>query len=90
MLRPLLLVAYEVTVYPILAKRYGPEGILRGCTFGYVLSYGIFLALSYMATTAVDQNVLYAGLILTIVIAVAVNPAFIAADQLIVSQTEAR
>ncbi|KAL7006810.1 hypothetical protein EMMF5_003696 [Cystobasidiomycetes sp. EMM_F5] len=65
MLRPLLLVVYEVLVYPILARKFGPEAILRGCSFGYVMSYGIFFALSYLAKTQISQTYLLGGLIVT-------------------------
>lgn len=84
MLRPLLLVAYEVTVYPILAKKYGPEAILRGTSFLYIAAYSIFFALSYTVSNPnIPDAVNFGGLILTIIINVLANPLFIAADQII-------
>lgn len=68
------------------ARKFGPEAILRGCSLGYIMSYGIFLALSYMATSGFSQEILLGGLILTIIINVAVNPIFIACDQLIAAR----
>lgn len=87
MLRPLLLLVYEVTVYPILAKKYGPEAILRGTSFCYVASYSIFLLLSFLVSRDdVADGWIFAGLILTIVINVIANPLFIASDQIIGSR----
>jgi hypothetical protein len=84
MLRPLLLVGYEVTAYPILAKKFGPEAIMRGTSFCYVIAYSIFLALSYLVSNPnFPETAINAVLILTIVINVIANPLFIAADQII-------
>lgn len=74
MLRPLLLVGYEVTVYPIMAKKLGPETIMKYMSYCYVVSYSIFLGLSYLASTEIDQKWLTVGLVITIFVNVCANP----------------